>query len=61
MEHEEYTLILTQAPNGGWIVKKLDGGYRSEELIASYSNKSHMLTGLSDLIEKKDRSDDRAT
>lgn len=52
MAHKEYTLILTQAPNGGWIIKKCNGPHHIEELMASYSNKSHMLTGLSDLIDE---------
>lgn len=52
MPQEEYTLLLTQAPNGGWIIRKSGAKYMADNLVAAYSNKSHMLTGLSDLIDE---------
>ena len=52
MSKQEYTLHLTHAPNGGWIVRKYIDPYHNNELIAAYSNKSHMLTGLSDMIDE---------
>ena len=60
MANKEYTLLLTQAPNGGWVISKNGAAYMSDSLVAAYSNKSHMLTGLSDLIDDiKGQSDDR--
>ena len=48
---KEYTLNLTHAPNGGWVIRQFAERYLKEELIAAYSNKEHMLAGLSDLID----------
>lgn len=49
---QEYTLHLTHAPNGGWVIRKNTDGYREHEIAAAYTNKSDMLSGLSDLIEE---------
>ena len=49
---QEYTLHLTHAPNGGWIIRKHIGRYHNDQLIAAYSNKERMLAGLSDLVDE---------
>lgn len=51
MSKQEYTLHLTHAPNGGWIIRKHIDRYRNDQLIAAYSNKERMLAGLSDLVD----------
>lgn len=52
MSKQEYTLHLTHAPNGGWIIRKHIDRYHNDQLIAAYSDKSDMLTGLSDMIDE---------
>lgn len=52
MSKQEYTLHLTHAPNGGWIIRQGDETRMVQKIIAAYSNKSHMLTGLSDMIDE---------
>lgn len=51
MNKQEYTLHLTHAPNGGWIIRKHIDRYHNDQLIAAYSNKERMLAGLSDLVD----------
>ena len=58
MSKQEYTLRLTCAPNGGWIILKENEEYQVSKVIAAYSNKSHMLTGLSDMIDEMGGKDD---
>ena len=58
MSKQEYTLHLTHAPNGGWIIRKHNGARYNDQLIAAYSNKEHMLTGLSDLVDEMGGKDD---
>lgn len=58
MSKQRYTLELTHAPNGGWIVTKGGEQYLSSQVVAAYSNKSHMLTGLSDMIDEMEEQDD---
>lgn len=50
-DKQEYTLHLTHAPNGGWVIRKQIDPRYNDKLIAAYSNKEHMLTGLSDLVD----------
>ena len=52
MTKQEYTLHLTHAPNGGWIIRENADAYTGHKIVAAYSNKSHMLTGLSDMIDE---------
>jgi len=56
---KNYVLRLTHAPNGGFVIHedKDDPRYPSP-LVAAYSNKTDMLLGLSDLIEKRSGSDE---
>lgn len=58
MAHEEYSLLLTRAPNGGWIINENGKVYGAHDLVAAYSNKAHMLIGLSDLIDEREGNDD---
>ena len=52
MSKQEYTLHLTHAPNGGWIIMQGDDPRMAQKIIAAYSDKSDMLTGLSDMIDE---------
>jgi hypothetical protein len=59
MSKPHYVLRLTHAPNGGFVIHEdLEDLRHVSPLVAAYSNKTDMLLGLSDLIEKKDRSDE---
>lgn len=58
MSEQEYNLRLTRAPNGGWIISEENEPPRMHTVVAAYSNKSHMLTGLSDMIDNIGGKDD---
>ena len=59
MSKPYYVLRLTHAPNGGFVIHEDTDDLRQvSPLVAAYSNKTDMLLGLSDLIKKKDRSDE---
>ena len=58
MNKQEYTLHLTHAPNGGWIIRKHIDRYHNDQLIAAYSNKERMLAGLSDLVDEMGGNDE---
>lgn len=51
MNKQEYTLHLTHAPNGGWVIRKQIDPRYNDQLVAAYSDKSDMLAGLSDLVD----------
>ena len=54
-----YVLRLTHAPNGGFVIHEDTDDLRQvSPLVAAYSNKTDMLLGLSDLIEKRSRGDE---
>lgn len=57
MALKEYSLILTQAPSGGWTIRDNSVAYGGDHLIAAYSNKRHMLNGLLKLIDEREKSD----
>ena len=54
-----YVLRLTHAPNGGFVIHEdLEDLRHVSPLVAAYSNKTDMLLGLSDLIEKRSSGDE---